>query len=261
MIPPKLEIAHLTKSFRRDNSRVIQVIDDVSLTIDSLEFVALLGPSGCGKSTLLRIIDGLMRPDSGEVLINGREIAGPGRERGMVFQGFELFPWRTALENIEFGLQMLGIGRRERRERARHWIDLMGLREFEDSYPHQLSGGMQQRIGIARALAIEPEVLLMDEPFGALDVQTRDLLQDELLSIWQRDRKTVLFVTHSIEEALYLADRVVVFTPRPARIERIVTVPFVRPRDESVKTSPAFIEIRSGIWRSLRLSLTVLPSH
>ena len=251
----KLEISNLKKSFRRDNSRVIQVIDDVSLAIDSLEFVALLGPSGCGKSTLLRIIDGLMQPDSGEVLINGRAIVGPGRERGMVFQGFELFPWRTALENIEFGLQMLGIGRRERRERAQRWIELMGLREFEDSYPHQLSGGMQQRIGIARALAIEPEVLLMDEPFGALDVQTRDILQDELLSIWQRDQKTVLFVTHSIEEALYLADRVFVFTPRPARIERIVPVPFERPRDESVKTSPGFIEMRRDIWQSLRLSL------
>jgi NitT/TauT family transport system ATP-binding protein len=251
---PKLEVVNLRKSFRGANSGVIPVIDDLSLAIDSLEFVALLGPSGCGKSTLLRIIDGLLPPDSGEVLMNGRGINGPGRGRGMVFQGFELFPWRTALKNVEFGMQMLGVGRRERRDRARHWIELMGLREFEDSYPHQLSGGMQQRVGIARALAIEPEVLLMDEPFGSLDVQTRDLLQDELLSIWQRDQKTVLFVTHSIEEALYLADRVVVFTPRPARMERVISVPFPRPREERVKTSPQFVDMRRDIWHSLRVA-------
>ena len=255
MTTPKLEVVNVTKSFRQGRSGTIPVIDGLSFEIGSLEFIALLGPSGCGKSTLLRIIDGLLSPDSGEVLLNGRPIEGPGQGRGMVFQGFELFPWRTALQNVEFGLQMLGVGRRERQDRARHWMELMGLHEFEGAYPHQLSGGMQQRVGIARALAIEPEILLMDEPFGALDVQTRDLLQDELLSIWQRDRKTVLFVTHSIEEALYLADRVVVFTPRPARIDRIVVVPFARPRDETLKTSTAFVELRRNIWQSLRPAL------
>ena len=170
----------------------------------------------------------------------------------MVFQSFDLFPWRTAIGNVEFGLQMMDVPQRECRERAQRWIELVGLGGFEHSYPHQLSGGMQQRVGIARALAIEPEVLLMDEPFGSLDVQTRDLLQDELLAIWQRERKTVVFVTHSIEEAMYLADRIVLFTPRPAQIERVLEVPFARPRTEDVKSTPAFVDLRRDIWQSLK---------
>jgi len=249
---PKLEIVHLTKAFPRGRGDIVPVLDDVSFAVADLEFVAIVGPSGCGKSTFLRIVDGLIEPDSGEVRINGEPIQGAGHGRGMVFQSFDLFPWRTALGNVEFGLEMANISQRERRERARRWIERVGLVGFEHAYPHQLSGGMQQRVGIARALAIEPEVLLMDEPFGALDVQTRDLLQDELLAIWQNERKTVLFVTHSIEEAIYLADRVLIFTPRPARIDRVLHVPFARPRSEEVKASPAFVELRSEIWRSLK---------
>jgi len=233
------------------------VLDDLSLAVADLEFVAIVGPSGCGKSTFLRIVDGLVPPDSGTIRLNGAVVNGPGHGRGMVFQSFDLFPWRTAIGNVEFGLEMKNLPRAERRDRARHWIELVGLQGFENSYPHELSGGMQQRVGIARALAIEPEVLLMDEPFGALDVQTRDLLQDELLAIWQRERKTVLFVTHSIEEAIYLADRVLIFTPRPARIERVVDIPFGRPRCEDMKSDPVFVELRREIWQSLKQGVRI----
>jgi NitT/TauT family transport system ATP-binding protein len=175
----------------------------------------------------------------------------------MVFQSFDLFPWRTTLQNIEFGLEMQGRPKAERREIAQRHIDLVGLRGFEDAYPHQLSGGMQQRVGIARALAVDPGVLLMDEPFGALDVQTRDLLQDELLGIWERRRKTVVFITHSIEEAIYLADRVIVFSPRPARIEHEIRIPFDRPRHEGIKVHPTFLELRTRIWESLRAGVRI----
>ncbi len=252
MTQPKLEVRNLTKGFPRGRGEVMPVLEDISFAVADLEFVAIVGPSGCGKSTFLRIVDGLIPPDRGTIQINGRAVDGPGHGRGMVFQSFDLFPWRTAIGNVEFGLEMMDVPRRECRERAQRWIELVGLRGFEHSYPHQLSGGMQQRVGLARALAIEPEVLLMDEPFGALDVQTRDLLQDELLAIWQRERKTVVFVTHSIEEAIYLADRVVLFTPRPAHIERVLDVPFGRPRTEDVKSTPQFVELRREIWQSLK---------
>jgi NitT/TauT family transport system ATP-binding protein len=233
------------------------VLDDVSLSVADLEFVAIVGPSGCGKSTLLRIVNGLIPPDSGTIRIDGRAVTGPGHGLGMVFQSFDLLPWRTAIGNIEFGMEMMDVPRRECRERAQRWMELVGLTGFEQAYPHELSGGMQQRVGIARALAIEPEVLLMDEPFGALDVQTRDLLQDELLAIWQRERKTVLFVTHSIEEAIYLADRIVLLTPRPARVERVLGVPFGRPRSEDVKSDPTFVELRREIWQSLKQGVRI----
>ena len=256
MAGAKLEIAHLSKGFAHGTG-VVPVLDDLSFAIADLEFVAIVGPSGCGKSTFLRIVDGLIAPDSGEIRLNGRPVNGPDHGRGMVFQSFDLFPWRTALENVEFGLEMKNLRRAERRSIARGWIERVGLKEFGGAYPHQLSGGMQQRIGIARALAIDPEVLLMDEPFGSLDVQTRDLLQDELLAIWQRDRKTVLFVTHSIEEAIYLADRVLIFTPRPARIERVLEVPFERPRREEIKSDPRFVGLRQAVWQSLKLGVRI----
>jgi NitT/TauT family transport system ATP-binding protein len=248
----KLEVRGVSKSFRQHGEE-LPVLQDFSLAVQDLEFVVLLGPSGCGKSTLLRIIDGIDDCDSGSVLLNGKDVTGTSAGgRGMVFQSFELFPWRTALGNIEFGLEVAGVPKAERRERARHYINLVGLTKFERSYPHQLSGGMQQRVGIARALAIKPDLLLMDEPYGALDVQTRDLLQIELLRIWDDERKTVVFVTHSIEEAIFLADRIVVMTPRPGRIDRIIPVPFGRPRDESIKASPEFLALRSDIWSSLK---------
>jgi NitT/TauT family transport system ATP-binding protein len=174
-----------------------------------------------------------------------------------VFQSFDLFPWRTVSGNVEFGLERLGLSRSERRDAVAHYIQLIGLEGFENAYPHELSGGMQQRVGLARALAIKPSILLMDEPFGALDVQTRDLLQDELLRIWNAERKTVLFVTHSIEEALYLADRIIVITPRPARIDKIIDVPFARPRDEDVKATSEFVELRQEIWHALKSGVHV----
>ena len=253
----KLEVMGVSKSFVRDRTERVPVITDLSFSVANLEFVALLGPSGCGKSTFLRIVNGLIAPDAGTIRLNGREVKGPGHGRGMVFQSFDLFPWRNALDNVAFGLEMTAASKAERLAIAQHYIDLVGLKGFERSYPYQLSGGMQQRVGIARALAIKPEVLLMDEPFGALDVQTRDLLQDELLRIWQGEQKTVLFVTHSIEEAMYLADRVIVFTPRPARIDRILEVPFARPRTEELKTSAAFTELRREIWSTLKQGVKI----
>ncbi len=258
MASAKLEVKNISKSFHQPDGQLMPVVEALSLAVANLEFLALLGPSGCGKSTLLRMIDGLMPCDTGSIHLDGEDITGlPGKGRGMVFQTFDLFPWRTALGNVEFGLEVKGIANPERREQARRYIRLVGLSGFEDSFPHQLSGGMQQRVGIARAFAIQPEVLLMDEPFGALDVQTRDILQDELLTIWEQEQKTVLFVTHGIEEAIYLADRIIVFSPRPARIVREIRVPFGRPRHEEMKTEPAFLELRREIWQILKRGVGV----
>jgi NitT/TauT family transport system ATP-binding protein len=254
-----LELRNISKSYTQGPGTTIPVICDLSLSVHALEFLAVVGPSGCGKSTLLRIVDGLIPCDSGSIILNGRDVTGieGGEGRAMVFQTFDLFPWRTVRGNVEFGLEVAGRSREERRAIARHYIDLVGLDGFEDALPHQLSGGMQQRVGIARALALKPDILLMDEPFGALDVQTRDLLQDELLAIWTRERKTVLFVTHSIEEAIYLADRVAIFTPRPLRLERMIDVPFGRPRTEEVKADPRFVELRSEIWNTLKRGVKI----
>ena len=253
MASAKLEVKNISKSFHQPDGQLMPVVEAFSLAVANLEFLALLGPSGCGKSTLLRMVDGLMSCDTGSIYLDGEDITGlPGKGRGMVFQTFDLFPWRTALGNVEFGLEVKGIANPERRERARRYLRLVGLSGFEDSFPHQLSGGMQQRVGIARAFAIQPEVLLMDEPFGALDVQTRDILQDELLTIWEQEQKTVLFVTHGIEEAIYLADRIIVFSPRPARIVQEIRVPFGRPRREEMKTDPTFLELRREIWAILK---------
>jgi NitT/TauT family transport system ATP-binding protein len=248
----KLDVRNVTKYYRRNGERLL-ALENFSLAVAELEFLVLLGPSGCGKSTLLRIIDGIETCDEGEIVLDGKNVTNTtGSGRGMVFQSFELFPWRTVLDNVAFGLEIAGLGKAERHAAARQYIDLVGLSAFEKSYPHELSGGMQQRVGIARALAIKPSVLLMDEPYGALDVQTRDLLQDELLDIWDRERKTVIFVTHSIEEALYLADRIIVMTPRPGRIEQIIDVPFARPRRDVIKSTPEFLDLRRDIWQMLK---------
>jgi NitT/TauT family transport system ATP-binding protein len=258
MTETKLSVRNLTKSYARAGLPA-RVVDDFSLDVGAQEFLAVLGPSGCGKSTLLRMIDGLVAPDSGSILIDGRDVTGiiGGEGRGMVFQSFDLLPWRTVLGNVELGLEAQRMPRAERRAIAEHYTALVGLAGFEKSYPHELSGGMQQRVGLARALAIKPDILLMDEPFGALDVQTRDILQDELLRIWDAERKTVVFVTHSIEEALYLADRVVVITPRPAKVDRIIPVPFRRPRGEDVKSLPEFVELRHEIWSALKSGVAI----
>jgi NitT/TauT family transport system ATP-binding protein len=248
----KLEIDGITKIYRQGNNG-LPVLENFSLQVKDLEFLVLLGPSGCGKSTLLRIINGIETCDGGRILIDGQDVTGTtGNGRGMVFQSFELFPWRTVLDNVAFGLEVAGVEKQQRLAQARECVNLVGLSAFENAYPHQLSGGMQQRVGIARALAIKPSILLMDEPYGALDVQTRDLLQDELLNIWERERKTVVFVTHSIEEALYLADRIVVMSPRPGRIAQMIDVPFARPRRDEIKTDPEFLKLRRHIWESLK---------
>ncbi|AYD04473.1 ABC transporter ATP-binding protein [Neorhizobium sp. NCHU2750] len=248
-----LSITNVSKSFGDT-----KVIVPQSLEVEDGEFVALLGPSGCGKSTLLQIINGLVPADTGKILLNGEDITGKtGFGRGMVFQGADLFPWRTALENVAFGLEIMGVPKAERIERARHYLQLVGLKDFENSWPHQLSGGMQQRVGIARAFCIQPSLLMMDEPFGALDVQTRDILQDELVRIWEAERKMVLFVTHGIEEALYLADRILVFSKRPARVLKEIRVPFARPRHDDMKLSPEFLELRREIAELLRHDIEI----
>jgi NitT/TauT family transport system ATP-binding protein len=254
---PKLEARNITKVYQRGGN-TLPVLQNFSLAVAELEFLVLLGPSGCGKSTLLRIIDGIEPCDAGQIILDGKDVTGTtGSGRGMVFQSFELFPWRTVMGNVAFGLEVAGVSAKERMDIAREHISLVGLTGFENSYPHELSGGMQQRVGIARALAINPTILLMDEPYGALDVQTRELLQDELLNIWDKQRKTVIFVTHSIEEALYLADRIVVMSARPGRIERVIEVPFARPRRDEIKSTPQFLDLRRDIWQSLKKSAHV----
>jgi NitT/TauT family transport system ATP-binding protein len=246
-----IEARNLHKTYESRDGPVV-ALQDVSLKVTDSEFVAILGPSGCGKSTLLRILDGLTPPDRGEVLMDGTAIERPTQERGFVFQSFNLFPWRTVRGNIEFGMEVKGVPKSERRSASQRLIGLVGLDGFERKYPHELSGGMQQRVGIARALAIDPAVLLMDEPFGALDAQTREEMQDELLRIWAAARKTVLFVTHSIEEAIYLSDRVLIMTPRPGRILAVLDIPFDRPRSEAHRTLPEFSALRHEIHSRLR---------
>jgi NitT/TauT family transport system ATP-binding protein len=228
-------------------------LDNVNLQIRQGEFLALVGPSGCGKSTFLDIVAGLAQATEGGVTVNGRAVEGPGLDRGVVFQGYALFPWRTILENVEFGLEVQKAPPKQRRETARRYLALVGLGAFEDRYPYQLSGGMRQRVAIARALAFDPEILLMDEPFGALDTQTRERLQLELLRIQQETRKTVLFVTHSIDEAVLLADRVAVMTSRPGTIKTVIDVRLRGERqDEDIRTSPEFRAIHGLVWRALR---------
>lgn len=217
--------------------QTVVALQDFTLDVRGGEFVCLLGPSGCGKSTFLNIAAGFLLATAGQLLLDGRPITGPGRDRGVVFQEHALFPWLSVADNICFGLRMRGISHRERQHTIRHYINLMGLAGFEASFPKELSGGMRQRVAIARALANDPTMLLMDEPFASLDAQTRRLMQDDLIEVWQQARKTVLFVTHSIEEALLLSDRVAVMTARPGTIREIVPVDWPRPRDD---TSPEF---------------------
>lgn len=217
----------------------------------------MVGPSGCGKSTLLDLLGGLARPTGGRILLDGEPVTGPGLDRGIVFQQYALLPWRTALGNVEFGLEATGVPRRERAARAREYLDLVGLSGFENRHPHELSGGMRQRVAIARSLAYDPDVLLMDEPFAALDAQTRESLQDELLRIWQRTGKTVVFITHGIEEAVYLGRRVAVMTSRPGRIKQVVPIDFdSRTETDDLRSSPEFARYRHEIWTLLHDEVT-----
>ena len=239
-------------------SRMNTVLHDFDLTVRDGEFLSVLGPSGCGKSTFLNILAGLVRQTGGDIRIDGEPLTGVSRKLGVVFQGYALFPWRNVRENVEMGLEIRGVSRTERRREANAYLNLVGLAEFGDHFPHQLSGGMRQRVAIARSLAYRPEVLLMDEPFGALDAQTRESLQSELLAIWEDSAKTVVFVTHSIDEAIFLSDRVAVMTKGPGRVKEIIDVDLPRPRDESVRHSPAFAALRQRAWEVLKTEVTEL---
>ncbi|MHC1636254.1 MAG: ABC transporter ATP-binding protein [Candidatus Methanospirareceae archaeon] len=244
----KIKVRELEKVFYSDAGN-ITAIKDISFSTKEGEFITFLGPSGCGKTTLLRIIAGLEKPTRGEVILDGKRIEEPSGKIGMVFQEYALFPWRTVLRNITFGLENMGVKKEERLRIARRYIELVGLRGFEDRYPYELSGGMKQRVGIARALAINPEVLLMDEPFGSLDAQTRNILQIELLRIWKATKKTILFVTHSVDEAVFLSDRIFILTARPARVKAEMRVDLERVRD---RTSKEFNEIRAKVLEILQ---------
>jgi ABC-type nitrate/sulfonate/bicarbonate transport system ATPase subunit len=248
----KLVIRDLSVVFTRRRGGTVVALEALSLDVRDEEFVSIVGPSGCGKSTLLRIVAGLIRPSAGQVLVDARPVEGPGADRGMVFQSYTLFPWLTVQGNVEFGLRLRGLPADVRAQIARRYIDLVGLAGTEPAYPKELSGGMQQRVAIARALANDPSILLMDEPFGALDAQTRAIMQELLLRVWEQTHKTVLFVTHDIDEAILLSDRIYVMTARPGRIKAEVPVALPRPREVEVMDTPAFIAIRQRIHGLIR---------
>jgi len=239
-----LVIKDLNQSFAREDGSRLVVLENLNLDVKDKEFVCILGSSGCGKTTLLRMIAGLDTSESGSIALDGREIKGPNPKIGMVFQEYSLFPWRTVIDNIAFGLEMQGVPREKRYTVAEQYLNLVNLSQFRDSFPSELSGGMRQRVAVARALALDPVLLLMDEPFGALDAQTRNKLQHELLEIWEKTKKTVVFITHSVDEAVFLADRIVVMTPRPGRICRIFEITLPRPRD---RTSTEFAGLRRDV--------------
>lgn len=248
----QLSIQAVTRTFTGQKGQATQALLPIDFEVRQNDFVTILGPSGCGKSTLLRIVAGLDSPTSGQVLLDGHRIAGPGADRGVVFQSYTLFPWLTIENNIRFGLRERGMSLAEQKERSDYFIAQVGLRGFENHYPKQLSGGMQQRTAIARALANDPKILLLDEPFGALDNQTRVLMQELLLGIWESAQKTVLFVTHDIDEAVFMANRVAVFSARPGRIKCEIPVDFPHPRHYTLKTTPAFMEIKARLTEEIR---------
>lgn len=241
---PELEFRSVKHWYGNTRGGSILALDGIDLVVRQNEFVSIIGPSGCGKSTLLYIGAGLLSPSQGQVFHRGAPVSGPDRDRGMIFQADAVFPWLTVEENVRFGLRVRGVLRAERERIVREYIDLVGLTGWERRYPKELSGGMRKRVDVARVFANNPRILLLDESFGQLDAQTKERLQIELLALWERERKTVVFVTHDIEEALFLADRVIVMTPRPGRFLREVPVPFGRPRPPRLKTEPAFQEIR-----------------
>ena len=250
----KLVVENVSRIFAGvRGGRPTRALEPTNLTVADNDFVTILGPSGCGKSTLLRMVAGLDTPTTGRILLDGNAITGPGADRGMVFQSYTLFPWLTVAENIAFGLRERGVPARERKTIAGEWLEKVGLTSFANHFPKQLSGGMQQRTAIARALANDPKILLLDEPFGALDNQTRALMQELLLGIWERERKTVIFVTHDIEEAVFLASRVVVMSARPGRIKADVSVDLGHPRRYTIKTSPEFSALKAQLTEEIRV--------
>ncbi len=249
--PAQIVVDNISHLYRPPRGREVLALDAVSLEVRQSEFIALLGPSGCGKSTLLYLIGGFLPVEKGEIRVDGKAVAGPGPDRGIVFQHFALFPWKTVRGNVLYGLERQGMAKAEREKRAMDYIELVGLHGFEDSYPSQLSGGMKQRAAIARTLAFDPKILLMDEPFGALDAQTRGLMQMELLRIWQRTPKTVIFVTHDVQEAVLLSDRVAVMSARPGRIKTIVDTKFDK-NDPDIFKNKTFVEKVDEIWNLVK---------
>ena len=247
----KLHIHNVSKIYRSNDSEVV-AIDEIDLRIRDKEFATMLGPSGCGKSTLLRIVAGLTRPTQGVVRLDGNVIRAPGQDRGMVFQSYTLFPWLTVKENIQFGLEISGMPKMRRDEISREFVEKVGLKGFEETYPKGLSGGMKQRVAIARALANNPAILLLDEPFGALDAQTRALMQELLTQVWEELHKTILFVTHDVEEAIFLSDRVFVMTARPGRIKAEIDIPLERPRSYELKSTEAFLNLKKQALTLIR---------
>ncbi|MDR2128115.1 MAG: ABC transporter ATP-binding protein [Burkholderiaceae bacterium] len=257
----KLLIQGVSRTFTTAKGQATQALLPVDFHVRDNDFVTILGPSGCGKSTMLRIVAGLDQPTSGHVLLDGHPVNGPGAERGMVFQSYTLFPWLTIEQNIRFGLRERGVPLAQQKERAAYFIAKVGLRGFEQHYPKQLSGGMQQRTAIARALSNDPKILLMDEPFGALDNQTRVLMQELLLGIWEAERKTVLFVTHDIDEAIFMANRVAVFSARPGHIKTELAVNLPHPRHYTVKTTPEFMELKARLTEEIRAEAMAAAEH
>ena len=247
---PKLEVCGLSKVFHQ-RRQPLQVLDNINLHLEANEFVCLVGPSGCGKSTLLNIIAGLTPPSTGEVKVDGTVVPGPGPDRGMVFQSYTLFPWLTVADNIGFGLQLRGLSKAERQDRVAYYLNVIGLTQFANAYPKQLSGGMKQRVAIARALANEPEVLLMDEPFGALDAQTKEQLQTFFLDLWAQSQITVCMITHDVEEAIFLSQRIYVMGAHPGCIRSQVAIHLPSPRDLEVKLTPAFILLKRQVIHAL----------
>ncbi|MEX2126631.1 MAG: ABC transporter ATP-binding protein [Xanthobacteraceae bacterium] len=249
--PTQIVVDSVSHLYRPPSGREVLALEDISLDVRNREFIAILGPSGCGKSTLLYLIGGFLPIERGRILLEGKPISGPGPDRGIVFQHFALFPWKTVRANVLYGLERMKMPREERERRAQAHIDMVGLTGFEDAYPSQLSGGMKQRTALARTLAIDPKILLMDEPFGALDAQTRSLMQAELLGIWQRTNKTVVFVTHDVQEAVFLAGRVAVMSGRPGRIKTIVDTSFDK-NDPAVFKSKTFVDKVDEVWSLVR---------
>ena len=258
--PPCVELRGISKGFTHGGERRT-ILEDIDLNVLRGEFCAIVGPSGCGKSSILRIIDGLIEPDLGEVLVDGRAVTRPSEDVGLVFQQFNLLPWKTVLGNVLFGLSNLGLSKAEQQERACHWLSVVGLDGFEQYHPRALTGGMQKRVSLARTMARNPSLVLMDEPFGALDALTRTYLQQEVASLWRDGERTGVLVTHDIEEALLLADRIWVMSSRPGKICEVVTVPFEHPRGEEAQMSPEFAELKQHIWSLLSEVMSAQSSY
>jgi NitT/TauT family transport system ATP-binding protein len=248
---PKISFQNVSKRFEISGQMSFMALDNLSLDIDDGEFITVVGPSGCGKSTAMNIAAGLLEPSSGRVTVDAADVKGPGPERGVIFQQYALFPWLTVRQNVEFGLEIGGLPKGERRRIADHFIELVGLSDFANSLPKTLSGGMKQRCAIARAYAVNPKILLMDEPFGALDALTRVQLQDQLLAMWSKERRTVMFITHDVDEAVFLASRVIVMAARPGRLHKIIPIDLPYPRTEEIRLSPEFAELRNEVWRAV----------